>query len=38
VRVLKGTLTEVRGRGEPVKDKAKAEAAGEDNGGTQPNA
>jgi preprotein translocase subunit YajC len=38
VRVLKGTLTEVRGRGEPVKDKAKAETAGDDSSGTQPNA
>jgi preprotein translocase subunit YajC len=36
VRVLKATLTEVRGRGEPVK--AKAEADGESGGGTQPGA
>ncbi len=38
VRVLKGTLTDVRGRGEPVKDKAKAETSGDDSSGTQPNA
>jgi preprotein translocase subunit YajC len=38
VRVLKSTITDVRGRGEPVKDKAKAETAGGDTGGTQPNA
>ncbi len=37
VRVLKSTLTDVRGRGEPVKEKAKAEPAGDDSGGTQPN-
>lgn len=38
VRVLKSTLTEVRGRGEPVKEKAKAETASGDNDGSQPNA
>ena len=39
VRVIKSTLTDVRGRGEPIKEKAKAEtgAAG-DGGGTQPGA
>ncbi len=39
VRVLKGTLTDVRGRGEPIKEKAKAEpASGDGDSGTQPNA
>jgi preprotein translocase subunit YajC len=37
VRVVKGTITEVRGKGEPVKDKAKAEPpTAEDGSGTQP--
>jgi preprotein translocase subunit YajC len=39
VRVIKGTITEVRGKGEPIKEKPKAEAApGGDGNGTQPNA
>src|SRR5208282_5460847 len=38
VRVLKSTLSDVRGRGEPIKEKAKADTAGGDTGGTQPSA
>ncbi len=41
VRVVKGTLTEVRSRGEPIKEKEKAKAettAGGDGSGTQPTA
>ncbi len=37
VRVVKGTLTDVRGKGEPIKEKAKVEPpTGES--GTQPTA
>ncbi len=39
VRVLKGTITDVRAKGEPVKDKAKAGTqTGGDGNGAQPNA
>jgi preprotein translocase subunit YajC len=39
IRLLKGAITEVRGKGEPIKEKAKAaEQAGGDGSGTQPNA
>jgi preprotein translocase subunit YajC len=39
VRVVKGTLTEVRGKGEPIKEKARAEPpASGDESGTQPTA
>jgi preprotein translocase subunit YajC len=39
VRVVKGTLTEVRGRGEPIREKVKAEPPSTDDGsGTQPTA
>jgi preprotein translocase subunit YajC len=39
VRVVKGTITEVRGKGEPVREKAKAEpAASEDEDGAKPSA
>lgn len=39
VRVLKSTLSDVRSRGEPIKEKAKAEApASGDGDGTRPNA
>ncbi len=39
VRIVKGTITEVRGKGEPVKEKAKAETpASGDGNGTQPTA
>jgi preprotein translocase subunit YajC len=39
VRVLKGTITEVRGKGEPIKEKPKAETqATGDGNGPQPSA
>ena len=39
VRVVKGTISEVRGKGEPVRDKAKAApAANEDEDGDKPSA
>jgi preprotein translocase subunit YajC len=37
VRLLKGSISDIRGKGEPVKEKAKAEAPSGGNGdGTQP--
>ncbi|MGO9544125.1 MAG: preprotein translocase subunit YajC [Rhodomicrobium sp.] len=39
VRVIKGTITEVRGKGEPIREKARAEPqTGGDGNGSQPNA
>jgi preprotein translocase subunit YajC len=39
VRLMKGSISDVRGKGEPVKEKAKAEAPSGGNGdGTQPGA
>jgi preprotein translocase subunit YajC len=39
VRIVKGSITDVRGKGEPVKEKAKAEApSGGGGDGTQPGA
>ncbi|MGO9172267.1 MAG: preprotein translocase subunit YajC [Rhodomicrobium sp.] len=39
VRVVKGTITSIRAKGEPIKDKQKAEPLpSEDGDGTQPNA
>jgi preprotein translocase subunit YajC len=39
VRLLKGSITDVRGKGEPVKEKVKAETpSGGDGDGTQPGA